>query len=260
MKPTQQQVNRVEKIISFSICGKFAHFRKFYTNASSLTYLLPPRTALTGLLASILELPRDSYYDTLSPEQAFIASAISPSASIKKSTQSLNMLHDKFFNYLIKGSGSRDNMHTQCKMELLMADPGHKIEYMIYIAMPPENPLFKELIHRLETGNTGYGVYLGQRQFRADIQLQKVFSKSDITALDDAPTLDSACLLENIAQLDESKDTHIVDESSPIHFRSSSPGREPVSIKHICFERSGKSISGHFKNCYRIADKTISFL
>jgi len=260
MEPIQRQVNRVEQIIAFRLSGKFAHFRKFYTNASSLTYLLPPRTAVTGLIASILERPRDSYYDDFSPENAFITAAISPSASIKKSTQSVNMLHNDYFSFLAKSGKKFKSMHTQCKMELLKADPGNKIEYIVYVAMAPDNPLFIELIRRLETGNTGYGVYLGQRQFRADIQLLNVFSKNEITVLDEAPALDSACLLENIKQLDESNDTHIIEESTPIHFRSSPPGREPVSIGHICFERSGKPIAGRFKNCYRITDKIISFL
>ena len=53
------------KIIVFDIKGKFAHFRKFYTNSSSLTYGIPPRTAICGILAAILGLERDSIMKSL---------------------------------------------------------------------------------------------------------------------------------------------------------------------------------------------------
>ena len=49
-------------LLVFDISGKFAHFRKYYTNSSSLTYLVPPRTSIYGLIAGILGLERDSYY------------------------------------------------------------------------------------------------------------------------------------------------------------------------------------------------------
>ncbi|KPA09783.1 CRISPR-associated protein Cas5 domain protein, partial [Candidatus Magnetomorum sp. HK-1] len=38
------------KILSFRLNGRFAHFRKFYTNSSSLSYFVPPRTAIIGML------------------------------------------------------------------------------------------------------------------------------------------------------------------------------------------------------------------
>ncbi|MCB5267201.1 MAG: CRISPR-associated protein Cas5, partial [Candidatus Cloacimonetes bacterium] len=46
-----------DTILELRLSGNLAHFRKFYTNASSLSYTIPPRTAICGLVASILMLP-----------------------------------------------------------------------------------------------------------------------------------------------------------------------------------------------------------
>jgi CRISPR-associated protein Cas5h len=60
----------IDKLLIFEIGGKFAQFKKFYTNSSSLTYPIPPRTVLMGMVASILEENRDEYYNWLSPSNS----------------------------------------------------------------------------------------------------------------------------------------------------------------------------------------------
>ena len=45
-------------IISFRYHAKYGHFRKPYSNVSSLSYPFPPRTALAGLLGAILGVPK----------------------------------------------------------------------------------------------------------------------------------------------------------------------------------------------------------
>ena len=89
----------IEKIIMFKLSGKFAHFRKFYTNASSLSYLIPPRTVIIGLIASILKIPRDEYYDIFNEDNLKVSVCIPKNLEIRKQTQSLNYLHNK---YLLK--------------------------------------------------------------------------------------------------------------------------------------------------------------
>ena len=45
-------------IVSFRYHAKFGHFRKPYSNVSSLSYPFPPRTALAGLIGAILGVPK----------------------------------------------------------------------------------------------------------------------------------------------------------------------------------------------------------
>ena len=55
------------------MAGYFAHFRKYFTTTSSLSYIFPPRTTIEGMIAGILGRERDSYYELLSSNKCKIA-------------------------------------------------------------------------------------------------------------------------------------------------------------------------------------------
>ena len=256
----------IESILSFKLYGKFAHFRKFYTNSSSLSYLVPPRTVIIGILGSLLKLPRDSYYEIFNEDVCKVSAAIVEGTVIKKITQSINMLHDSYFRYLCKGKGNIKSIHSQCKLELLFSEPGHSIEYIVYLSMPREDEYFRRLERNIEHNISGYGIYLGQRQFRAGIEFLRRYRGEDIQFLEEADALDSICLQENVIEFREEKNLNVVVEQMPVHMKKEplakgkkQPGREPVSIKRVLFEKSGKRIRGKFKNCWQAADKIISF-
>lgn len=92
------------EVISFHIKGKMAHFRKFYSNSSALTYFVPPRTTITGIIAGLLGLERDSYYEDFSLKNCNIA--VSSCQPIKKTVQKMNYLMVKSTNDL---NGSKEN-------------------------------------------------------------------------------------------------------------------------------------------------------
>ena len=43
-----------KQFIVFELWGDYAHFRKFYTTSSPLTYPFPPKPTIIGILSSIL--------------------------------------------------------------------------------------------------------------------------------------------------------------------------------------------------------------
>ncbi len=57
----------------FDVKGYMAHFRKFFSTTTSLSYIFPPRTTLMGLVAAIIGMDRDSYYELFSPRNLFIS-------------------------------------------------------------------------------------------------------------------------------------------------------------------------------------------
>jgi len=62
-------------VISFDIAGKLAHFRKFFSNNTALSFSIPPRTTIMGILAAICGMPKDSYYELFSSENIDIGIA-----------------------------------------------------------------------------------------------------------------------------------------------------------------------------------------
>lgn len=101
-------------VLSFHLKAKMGHFRRYYSNSSSLTYSIPPRTTICGILAGILGMERDSYYEQFSVESCDIAVALR--SPIKKQIHTLNLLMVKSDNDL---NGSQE-FHTQTPTEMIL--------------------------------------------------------------------------------------------------------------------------------------------
>jgi len=110
------------EILCFKIKGKLAHFRKYYANNTALSFTIPPRTTLMGIVAGIMGWPRDSYYEKLSSEHVqFGIRVLSP---LKKSFHRLNFLNIKSLGDLTKKWSSDfrgEGGHIQTPFELVSA-------------------------------------------------------------------------------------------------------------------------------------------
>lgn len=139
-------------MIIFDIEGTIAHFRKFYTNSSSLSYTFPPRTVITGLIAGILGYERDSYYDKFSFEKCKVGLSIRK--PIRKLMQTINYIRTKDKSEFTGAGG-----HTQIPVEFVL--PVDEIlRYRVYFYHTDKN-LMDELKERIKTGNFIYPPYLG---------------------------------------------------------------------------------------------------
>ncbi|QAT61866.1 type I-B CRISPR-associated protein Cas5 [Acidilutibacter cellobiosedens] len=150
------------KGVVFDIEGKFAHFRKFYTNSSSLSYSLPPRTTVEGLIASILGYERDSYYKVLSSNKLHIA--VKKNGPTRSLTQTLN--------YIKATSASQlcfPDEHTQIPFEIITGcNDDSIVSYRIYAAS--EEGFMEELQERLIKNKFAYPPCMGTVFFQGDIE------------------------------------------------------------------------------------------
>jgi CRISPR-associated protein Cas5h len=155
-------------LLVFDIGGEYGHFRKFNTTSSPLTYPVPPRTALIGVLGAILGIEREvapgkfrkdqaSVHEVFSKEHANIAiQLLNP---IKKVNMAFNLLDtgksgSSFFNITNR---------TQIEFELLK-DP----KYRVFIQLQ-DNALHSRLAQSLQKRSHYFTPYLGLSQFIADI-------------------------------------------------------------------------------------------
>lgn len=145
-------------IIVFDLVGKFAHFRKFYTNSSSLSYLFPPRTVLEGMIAGMLGYERDSYYELFSPSRCSIA--VSTKSKIRSIMQTVNYLYVKKPGDLNGSSG-----RTQIPFEIIVPKFFEEnLRYRIYFTHN-ENEFISKLEKKLKGNNSYYPTSLGSAQF-----------------------------------------------------------------------------------------------
>lgn len=147
-----------EKVLIFDLVGSFAHFRKFYTNSSSLSYHFPPRPTLEGIIAAMIGLDRDSYYDLFLPSKCLIA------VSTKNSTRTIMQT----VNYLsVKGQGdfSGRGHRTQVPIEIVVPENIHEeLRYRVYF-YHDNIDLTREVGERIRHSNFHYPISLGPANF-----------------------------------------------------------------------------------------------
>lgn len=145
---------KIDKLLIFDLIGTMAHFRKFYTNSSSLSYAFPPRTTITGLIAGILGYPRDSYYEEVSSQNCRIALSIRN--PVRKVMQTVNYIRTKSIAE-ITGSGG----HSQIPLEILFPLTTHKeLKYRIYF-WHKDADLMVKLEKHLKNNTFVFPPYLG---------------------------------------------------------------------------------------------------
>ncbi len=233
----------IKRVLVFNIQGKFAHFKKFYSNKSSLTYKIPPRTVLMGMIASILQYSRDSYYDILDSNRAkFGVKIIRP-----------GIPHFECMNYL-----KEDGNHTQVRLELLVPK-NDIIEYQVFFTHE-DIELMKELEERIKESNFGYGLFLGQRQFRATAEYVKVVKETHITLLKEYEgKIGTLTFKDNIKQLKVDGYARLSMDNMAVSFKKVEEGRAPERMAKVCFDEEGNSISGIFYEVLKIEESYISF-
>lgn len=78
------------RVLSFHIRGKMAHFRCYYSNTSALSYMVPPRTTVCGMIAGLLGYEKNQYYELFLQDRCNIT--VGNLCSIKKINQKMNLL------------------------------------------------------------------------------------------------------------------------------------------------------------------------
>lgn len=144
------------EMLSFDIKGKQAHFRKYYANNTALSFTIPPRTTIMGMIAAIMGLPKDSYYDLLKPDKVKIGiKLLSP---VKKKFHRLNLLK-------IEGDGDfrGRNGRVQIPFEVVMplAIAKGEIAYRIYVLADNDSTVFSSLALQLQKRAYTYSLSLG---------------------------------------------------------------------------------------------------
>ncbi len=251
----------IDNILSFVLSGKFAHFRKYYTNTSALSYLIPPKTVIMGIISSILMIPRNKYYELFSKENEdciSISVKILRGSEVLKMTHSLNNLNKKYW-HLANFSEKGALIHSPTKTEILIAKNYSYIKYEVFVGYGSNNKFINELIAKITKRDFGFGVCLGQRQFIGNIEAIKIYSQNNIEFLQESKYLSTISTQDNFVNCDFTNNGfNIVQERMPIGFETfveKKTGvilRKPCAPKNIFFEKSGNLIEGQFKNCYKI--------
>ena len=182
---------RPERCLSFTIRGPWGHFRRIEGNIVKQTYRIVPRTTVAGLLAAVVGIERDGYYDLFTPDESAVA--IEPVREIR----TINMP----MNTLSTASGNLQSLNAQGKISVKLPDPTtlrqqHNYEVLVEPAYRIDVSLadkgwYTKLQETLEAGKSHYIPSLGLSEHLADIEYHGEFDV-DAGPQDESVAVDSA--------------------------------------------------------------------
>lgn len=240
------------KILNFHIRGKIAHFRRYYSNSSALSYSVPPRTTLIGLIAGLMGFERDSYYGDFGPEECRVAVGVcSPQ---KKLVQTLNLLMIKSSNDL---NGSQQH-HSQTPTELIIPTNIRTgfLDYEVWICHQ-NNDLIHTLHTRLEQKygylTKGVSAALGTAQHLGWAESARIVEGEEVAEAQ--ADFFSILPVSNVISLHLSESRHQIrlqKEDMPIHFHSD---RTIARKGNFLINVSAAPVNAKVKTAVRLSDE-----
>jgi CRISPR-associated protein Cas5h len=229
--------------------GFFAHFRKFYSTSSSLSYAFPPRSAILGMVAATLGREKDSYYDEFSLDKCRVAVALM--TPVRKIVQQINYLDtDMVSEERLRGRTQR----VPTALEFMLPEPPNTcVKYRIFI----HHDTIDELSERIKSGRFVYPPSLGLSECLATLNFVSLVQAEvrERTEPIEVSTVIPASRIEEIKPDEEIKIYR--EEQVPISFFM---GRRIERLDDFVYEGEGKPIKvrvrGESFKC-ELAEETI---
>jgi len=139
----------MDKVIALDIWGDYAHFKKFHTTASPLTFSVPPPTAIMGILGAIIGLKPGEYQRVLNEHVKVSLRILS---EVRKMRMGINWIDTKGARHLETG---KIKNRTQIWVEYLR-NPC----FRIYV-LSNDTDLYNKLKEMINQHRTYYTLYLG---------------------------------------------------------------------------------------------------
>ncbi|RRJ27528.1 type I-B CRISPR-associated protein Cas5b [Halocatena pleomorpha] len=161
------------KCLSLAVAGDWGHFRRIDRTVTKQTYRVPPRTTVAGLLAGIVGVGRDGYYDVFAEESSAIAIEVcSELRTVAMPSLGLGTNPSETFDdaggtgqrtVKVRFPDSTDN--RQLHGYHYLVNPVYRIDVAV------EDPAFYgTLRHRLRNGCSYYSPTLGLSELLASVE------------------------------------------------------------------------------------------
>lgn len=232
------------KCLVFEIKSDYGHFRKFYTTSSPLTFSIPPRTTVAGMISAIIGLDKEEYLKYFSKNDAKIAIQIT--SPVNKIRLSYNLINTKTANMC-----SQIKDRTQVTFELLK-NPSFKIYFS-----HNNNEIYNKLKSFLEQKKTYYTLSMGLSEYIAEFEFIKEIEVSKTSNLSEFIDIDTA--------INFNEEVEVEFEDNKEYFKDTIPNemninREVTEYTKILFERNGLPIKCKCDYYLGSGDEKIVFL
>jgi CRISPR-associated protein Cas5h len=226
------------KVIVFDVFGDFAHFKKFYTTSSPLTFSFPPPPTVRGMLGAIAGIDKKEYLDCFSHKKCRVAIRIL--APVKKIRMGINHVNTKG-NFWIPVKKGTHEARTQIRTEFLK-NPSYR-----FYVHHEDADIFEKLVENVKSHKTVYTISLGLSELLADFRYVGMF--------DFVERFNEEGEIVTVIPVNALDDYGIVFEEGKQYFKERIPvemtsERVVERYEDVIFEVQGKSIHACTRVCW----------
>jgi CRISPR-associated protein Cas5h len=247
-----------KRCLSFTVRGPWGHFRRIEGNIVKQTYRIIPRTTVAGLIAAILGIERDGYYDLFSPDRSAVA--IEPVREIRTVNMPMNTLST--------ADGNLQTLNSHGKISVRLPDPTtlrqqHNYEvlvdpaYRIDVAFADDR-WYTELRETLAAGESHYVPSLGLSEHLADIEYHGEFDIEDSPQQDNID-IDSA-IPNAVDDLVLDAGTRCQIEESPAFMETDSGGRTTTGFTNYAYNPDAEPLEVTDMTAASVNGRTVVFV
>lgn len=236
-------------VIVFDIWGDYGHFKKFHTTASPLTFSFPPPTAIIGIVAAVLGIDKENYWNTFSLDNTRVAvRIINP---VKKIRTGINVIETKSAGPMF----NRIKQRSQIKYEYLK-----DAHYRIFFNHDDPG-LMEQLQKMLVAHKTVYTLSLGSAQMLADFsyvgmyEAQELSGENYVTVHSILPLEKDMYLDSQIIKLEENR--YYTKEVVSTRMNAA---REVLDYKSVLLDRNALNITAKMEGIVKVGDENILFM
>ncbi|GAB3037656.1 type I-B CRISPR-associated protein Cas5b [Natronobiforma cellulositropha] len=247
-----------ERCLSLTVRGPWGHFRRIEGNVVKQTYRILPRTTAAGLLAAILGIERDGYYDLFARGQSALAT------QPVREVRTINMP----MNTLSTASGNLQSLNGRGKLSVKLPDPTalrqqHNYEvlvdpaYRIDVALA-DDERYRELRSMLETGKSHYVPSLGLSEYLAEIEYHGEF---DVEAGPETETVEVDSAVPNASErviLEQGVRCQV--EESPAFMERDAGGRTTTGFTTYTYNPDADPLRVRDIDASRVDSRTVVFV
>jgi len=219
-----------KKFIVFDFWSTYGHFKKPYTTSSPLTFSIPPRTSVAGVIGAIVGIDKKIYMKYFTKDKADIAITIRK--PIKKVRLGINLLN--FNDSMTKIEGKNPT-----RIEFLK-DP----EYRIYFSHNDEE-IYESVKAHIKNHTSIYTPTMGLSENIANFKYIGEYSVENDIENEEYVEVNSVIPLKNV------KPGHIKFDYDHEYFTEMLPleideNRKVTDYGDVMFEKNGNRIYGVF--------------
>ena len=223
----------MNSVLVFDVFGDYAQFKKYFTNMSPLTFDIPSRTALAGIIGAIGGVPKEKNPEFFSKDDCFLSLQIL--SDLRKTKISLNYLKT-----VSKTEISRFKNHKPTNVEFLK-NPRYRIFFH-----HDNQEFFDKFCTLVKEHKAIYTPALGIAGCLANYELVGIW-KIEAISSDKFIEVSSIVLEENIEDIEFNAEVKIKRTTLPLEMKND---REVTKYGKILYEASGKRMSLKIKEAF----------